>query len=567
MFRLVTFTLALVVLAAGGAGVRAQESASSSIVGIVTDSTQAPLPGATVTVTQVGTGLQRVVVADSEGRFSMPGLRPATYDILVVLSGFNNSELKGVVLRTGETLRPTLSLSVGAISETLTVTGASPMLQTSSAAVGAVITEKMLEDLPVTGRTLLNITTTAPGVTGRSFQQNTQYGRRDQFITVEGGRDSSTNYAIDGVYVRSLRFNNMSLNPPIDTVQEVNVLRNSFSTEYGQGSAVVSMVTKSGTNAFHGTASEYFRNDALDSKNYFAPTKPTHDRNQFGIATGGPVMRNKLFFFGGYEGTRETNGEVQIATAITDPKWLQGDFSGSATIVRDPLTGQPFAGNVIPQGRFSQFARSQMQNTPIANLPGATNNFRTIRDYTDNTDTMTLRMDASLSSNQTSFLRFIKYDSQQVLPAAFTFGARPQTGMNVAAGHTWVISQNVVNETRVGYNDAYHTQYNYLPGQPDYTAENYAAQAGLKNIQGAVQEEYRGYPGAAIPGVSGPPRTGVFRGAGERLQFLERHQQGDGIAQPSIRNQGQWRRFYQSTPVSQNGTFTSTAARPARRTT
>ena len=136
--RLVTLTLTLAMLAAFGAGARAQESASSSIVGVVTDSTQAPLPGATITVTQVGTGLQRVVVADNEGRFSMPGLRPATYDILVVLSGFNNSELKGVVLRTGETLQPTLTLSVGAISETLTVTGASPLLQTSSAAVGAV---------------------------------------------------------------------------------------------------------------------------------------------------------------------------------------------------------------------------------------------------------------------------------------------------------------------------------------------------------------------------------------------------------------------------------------------
>ncbi len=556
MFRRLV-TLTLVVLAAGGASARAQESASSSIVGVVTDSTQAPLPGATVTVTQVGTGVQRVVVTDSEGRFSMPGLRPATYDIRVELSGFNLSELKGVVIRTGETLKPTLTLSVGAISETLTVTGASPLLQTSSAAVGAVINEKMLEDLPVTGRTLLNITTTAPGVTGRSFQQNTQYGRRDQFITVEGGRDSSTNYAIDGVYVRSLRFNNMSLNPPIDTVQEVNVLRNSFSTEYGQGSAVVSMVTKSGTNAFRGTVSEYFRNEALDSKNYFAPIKPVHERNQFGVATGGPVLRNKLFFFGGYEGTRETNGEVQIATAITDPRWLQGDFAGSATIVRDPLTGQPFPGNVIPQERFSQFARSQLKNTPIANLPGATNNFRTIRDYTDNTDTMTLRLDASLNANQTTFMRFISYDSQQVLPAAFTLGARPQTGKNLAAGHTWVISQSVVNESRFGYNQAFHTQFNYLPNEPDYTAENYAQLAGLKNIQGGLQKDYRGYPGAGIPGVAGPPGTGVFQGARENVfSFSNATSKVMGSHNLRFGIQGQWRKFYQSTPVSQNGAFT-----------
>ena len=374
------------------------------------------------------------------------------------------------------------------------MTASAPLLQTSSAAVGAVINEKMLEDLPVTGRTLLNIATTAPGVTGRSFQQNTQYGRRDQFITVEGGRDSSTNYAIDGVYVRSLRFNNMSLNPPIDTVQEVNVLRNSFSTEYGQGSAVVSMVTKSGTNAFRGTASEYFRNDALDSKNYFAPTKPDHERNQFGVATGGPVMRNKLFFFGGYEGTRETNGEVQIATAITDPRWLHrrllrfgDDRSRSAD--RPAVSGQhhsPGALLAVCQVADAEHADREPAGRD-QQLPGDPRLHRQHRH-----DDAAAGREPQLRTRPT-FLRFIAYDSQQVLPAAFTFGARPQTGKNLAAGHTWVISQNVVNETRFGYNQAFHNQYNYLPGQEDYTAENYAQQAGLKNIQGAVQEEYRGY--------------------------------------------------------------------------
>ena len=134
-------------------------------------------------------------------------------------------------------------------------------------------------------------------------------------MTVEGGRDSSTNYAIDGVYVRSLRFNNMSLNPPIDSVQEVNVLRNSFSTEYGQGQAVVSMVTKSGTNRFSGSASEYFRNDALNAKNYFAPIKPKYERNQFGFTGGGPIINSRFFAFGGYEGLRETQGEVRAYLA------------------------------------------------------------------------------------------------------------------------------------------------------------------------------------------------------------------------------------------------------------
>ena len=129
---------------------------------------------------------------------------------------------------------------------------------------------------------MLSLASLSAGVTPRNFARGTQFGRRNQFITVEGGRDSSTNYTIDGVYVRSLRFNNLSLNPPIDAVQEVSLLRNSFSTEYGQGQAVVSIVTKSGTNQLHGSAYEFYRSDRFDAKNFFAPTKPEYKRNQFG---------------------------------------------------------------------------------------------------------------------------------------------------------------------------------------------------------------------------------------------------------------------------------------------
>ena len=283
MRRLVSLTLVLVIAVCVGA--HAQESASSAIIGLVTDTTQASLPGATVTVTQVATGAQRVVVTDAEGRFSVPGLRPATYDVKVELSGFTPAEMKQLTLRNGETVRPTLTLSVGTVAEQITVTGETPLLQTSSASVGQVISEKMIEDLPLNGRGVLSLTALSAGVTAQAFNRGTQFGAagssRNQYVTVEGGRDSSTNYAIDGVYVRSLRFNNLSLNPPIDAVQEVSLLRNSFSTEYGQGQAVVSIVTKSGTNRLSGSLYEFVRNDAFDARNYFAATKTPFERNQY----------------------------------------------------------------------------------------------------------------------------------------------------------------------------------------------------------------------------------------------------------------------------------------------
>jgi hypothetical protein len=214
-------------------------------------------------------------------------------------------------------------------------------------------------------------------VTPRNFARNTQFGRRNQFITVEGGRDSSTNYTIDGVYVRSLRFNNLSLNPPIDAVQEVSLLRNSFSTEYGQGQAVVSIVTKSGSNQLHGSAYEFVRNDKFDSKNFFAPTKPEYERNQFGGTGGGPIVHNKFFVFGAYEGLRTLQGQPLLGS-VPSQAFLNGDFSSLATPIRDPLTNQPFQGNIIPANRFSHFAKTLTPTIPAPNSPGA-NNYTIIR--------------------------------------------------------------------------------------------------------------------------------------------------------------------------------------------
>src|SRR6185295_3711682 len=318
--------LILVALAASGPSSWAQESASSGIVGQVTDSTRGALPGATVTVTNTGTNAQRSAVTDAEGRFTIPNLPPATYSIRVELSGFQAAELKDVTLRNGEIARPNVVLGLANVAENVTVSGVSPLLQTTNASVTQTITQKQIEDLPVAGRTLLSFAALSAGVTPPAFNRGTQFGAagssRSQYVTVEGGRDSSTNYAIDGVYVRSLRFNNLSLNPPLDAVQEVNVLRNSFTTEYGQGQAVVSIVTKSGTNRFSTSAYDYRRDDSLNAENYFGQ-KPGN-KTQAGVTAGGPLVRNRAFIFGGYEGLR-TQADRTILGSVPNPAWLTGD--------------------------------------------------------------------------------------------------------------------------------------------------------------------------------------------------------------------------------------------------
>src|SRR5437899_375188 len=233
------YCISLVALSLLNLTLNAQESASSGIVGQVTDSTQAGVPGAIVTVTNVGTSAQRVATTDAQGAFSIPNLQPATYRIRVEKPGFQTALLSSFELRIGDIAHPTITLGVGAVTESVNVEGVAPLLQTQSGTVGQVIDSKQIENLPLNGRNLVQLASLAAGVSPRQNLQRgaTQYGTRNEYVQVEGGRDGSTNYVIDGVYVRSLRFNNLSLQPSVDTVQEFTVLRNSFSTEYGQGQA------------------------------------------------------------------------------------------------------------------------------------------------------------------------------------------------------------------------------------------------------------------------------------------------------------------------------------------
>ncbi|MGH9147105.1 MAG: carboxypeptidase regulatory-like domain-containing protein [Vicinamibacterales bacterium] len=551
--KLVGLTLASCLLVSVSAA-HAQQSASSAIVGQVNDATQGGLPGATVTVMNVGTGAERITVTDGQGRFSMPGLPAATYKVKVELSGFQTTEIAELVLRNGETAQPRVTLSIGTIAEQVTVVGESPMLQTASGSVGQVISEKMIEELPINGRGVLSLASLSAAVTPRAFNRGTQFGAagssRNQFVTVEGGRDSSTNYAIDGVYVRSLRFNNLSLNPPIDTIQEVSLLRNAFSTEYGQGQAVVSIVTKSGTNRFTGSVYEFLRNDSLNAKNFFDSSKPDYRRNQFGATSGGPVLRNRIFLYAGYEGLRNTQGRTFLGS-VPNPQFVAGDFSSLATAIRDPLTGQPFLGNVIPANRISNFAATLRPTIPQPNNVGA-NNHRIVKDFLDDSDAANVRLDEVLNTNHNLFQRFIWYDSSQVNPSLFSYTNLPQKGANLAVGHTWVISNRLINEFRFGYNYADH-----LNSPISMDGRNWVGDIGLRNLAGGTDPIDYGRPGFNITGFTANGEGGITQGATENIfsvsnattKVMGRHNLRFGI-------QAQFRGFDHLTEVPPRGGFT-----------
>ncbi len=532
-------------------GIRAQESASSGIVGQVIDTTKGAMPGATVTVTNTGTNARRVVNTDSEGRFSIPNLPPATYTIRVELSGFQTAELKDVVLRNGEVGRPTITLGMASVSETVTVVGMSPLLQTTNASVSQSINQKQIEDLPVAGRNLISFASLAAGVTPQAFNRGTQFGAagssRSQYVTVEGGRDSSTNYAIDGVYVRSLRFNNLSLNPPLDAIQEVNVLRNSFTTEYGQGQAVVSIVTKSGSNKITGSGYSYVRKESFETANFFGQ-KPG-DRTLAGFTAGGPIMKDKFFMFGGYEGLRATAGRTLFAI-VPSATQLAGNFSAVATPIVDPLTGLQFPGNVIPSSRFSNFAKTLAPTVPVANNAAA-NNYRTVREFSDDADTATVRADQVLPGHSL-FQRFMYYKGSQLNPSVFSYTNLPQEGRNFAAGDTWVISSSLVNDIRFGYNYAYH-----LNAPISLDGRNWVGDIGMKNLAGGTDPIDYGRPGFTMTGFSGNGEGGITQGATENIFSISNatswvkghHNVRFGI-------QAQFRKYDQLTEVPPRGGFT-----------
>ncbi len=426
----------------------------------------------------------------------------------------------------------------------------SPLLQTTNASVSQTITQKQIEDLPVAGRSLLSFASLSAGVTPQSFNRGTQFGAagssRSQYVTVEGGRDSSTNYAIDGVYVRSLRFNNLSLNPPLDAVQEVNVLRNSFTTEYGQGQAVVSIVTKSGSNRSSGSAYDYVRNTGTESANFFGQ-KPG-DRTQAGATGGGPLMHDRFFIFGGYEGLRATAGKTLFAI-VPNPQQLAGNFSGLAAIT-DPLTGLPFPGNVIPSSRFSKFASTLAPTVPAPNITGA-NNYRAVNDFSDDADTATIRADQVLP-NHNLFQRFMYYKGSQLNPSVFSYTNLPQEGRNFAAGDTWVLSPSFVNEIRVGYNYAYH-----LNSPISLNDRNWVGDIGLRNLAGGTDPIDYGRPGFTMTGTTGNGEGGITQGATENILSVSNatswvkghHNVRFGI-------QAQFRKYDQLTEVPPRGGFT-----------
>ena len=389
------FLATICVLMFGLSAVVRAQTPSGEISGVVTDPSGAPMPGVTITLTNQGTNAVRELQTNESGLYVMPAIQPGVYTLKATLSGFRTLERRDITVQVGSASRIPLTLEVGQLTEVVEITGGAPLLQASNSAVGTVIENRAIVELPLNGRNYLQLASLIPGATtnGPSSAQGKQRmgGQRNSFaLNVAGQRIHYNHYSLDGIENTDLNFNSYMLLPSVDALQEFNVVAGLFDAEYGRAIAQINASTKSGTNQLHGTVFEFARHSSLDAKNYFDRDDrpiPPFKRNQYGATIGGPVVipkllngRDKLFFLFNWEGLRETKS-ITATPSVPLTAWRTGDFSGlrdasgNLIPIYDPATRvfdaagnvlqapTPFPGNQIPGQPHPSTCRASCSTT------------------------------------------------------------------------------------------------------------------------------------------------------------------------------------------------------------
>jgi hypothetical protein len=438
--------------------------AAGEITGVVHDQMDAAVPGATITVTNIETNQQRVSVTTTDGVYTTPSLAPGEYRVDVELSGFKPIRREGIRLSTGEKARIDFALSLGGLREQVTVTADAPILREETASLGTVVEHEQVVQLPLNGRSFILLSALAPGV---ALPPNSQLPR------INGGRPRTNEYLFDGISVLQPEPGQVAYFPIIDAIQEFKIESNSPPAEFGRfNGGVVNLTTKSGTNGFHGDGFEFLRNEDLNARNYFqlsSPVNPEYRRNQFGGTLGGPLVRDRTFFFVDYQGQRQSIGRTVTSTVPTLLQ-RQGVFTeaigGRVPVIYDPSTTigssrTPFAGNAIPMNQMDPVALALLQRYPMPTAAGTSNNFSRTDTEVDNQDQWDVRVDHKFGSlNRDQAFARLTYFRDGFVPVtplpdgsgvtSGTLGPQNTTAWAFASNYQHTFSSNVLNEVRVG---------------------------------------------------------------------------------------------------------------------
>jgi Carboxypeptidase regulatory-like domain/TonB dependent receptor len=498
---------------------------TGEVSGVVRDVSGGVLPGATVTARHAASGQIVERVTDAAGRFFLPALRTGQWDMTASLPGFAPQTHKDIVLELGRTLNVDFRLGVEGVTENVTVAVNAALLQTNTAEISDIIQNRQVIQLPLNGRNFLalaqlnNAVVLPPGGTrGDALQQ------AGPLPNVGGQRSGHNIYLLDGVKVTDELFNNLVINPSVDSIQEFKIQKSMYPAEFGgKASALINVATKAGGNVMHGSLFEFHRNDAFDAHNHFdardAPVPPLR-QNQFGGAWGGPLLKDRRFFFASYEGLR-MNRSLTRTFSVPSAAIRAGNFSGAGTIC-DPLTISttgvctPFSNNRIPASRIDPIATAFLQSVPLPTSGAALQNLNSVEASTRDLDQFSARIDHRLTNNDNVFARFSTFDADESQPYGTSvlqetlvpgFGrSLNTTTRNLAASHTHVFGRSWLNELRFGWMRVEGGQTSVNRGM------DFAGQVGLQGVTRDARDV--GFPQISTRGLystMGDPTSFVFR--------------------------------------------------------
>ena len=447
------------------------QAQQSALVGTVTDTTGAVVSGANVTAKNTATGELRQATSNDVGQYAIPNLRNGVYEVSAEKQGFQRKAVEQVALDVQMVRTVDFAMSVGSVTDQVSVTAEATALQTTESSVSTFFETKVVDEIPLNGRNFLQLQLLSPGVTtarGSTFSavkidnQSTNIGGGG--FSVNGMRDVYNDYLLDGVSFKDWIHGTNGMNPSVDAIQEFRLQSSNYTAEFGANTGgIVNMVTKSGSNQFHGTAYEFLRNDVFDATNYFTKRagqeKPPLRHNQFGGTFGGPIVKDKAFFFGSYDGFREQRSTT-IFESYPSAAMRHGDFSelldsDSPIVIHSPFTGNPYPGNIIPSDEVLSVMPGYLDTyIPLPNQPGLANNYIVPGTHGNSIDQFIGRYDQMLKKNLALSMRYaynkINDDPTTANPNFFIKQNNYNHNVNVQLTDT--ISPTTVVEARMGYN-------------------------------------------------------------------------------------------------------------------
>lgn len=457
MIRVFAFACLTVLMAAPSGA----QSPRGVVRGVVLDPSAEPVRHAPVELVLEATDERRTTATSETGEFVLALVPPGQHRLEVAVDGYKRA-VQRVLVPISQEVRTTVVLEIGVVSQTVEVVAPFTGIRRDTAAIGAVIDNRLVTGLPLDGRNFLELSLLVPG-TAPAAQGSASSVRGDFAFSASGGREDANSFILDGADNLDPKLNTVGVRPPVDAIEEFEVLTSSYEAEFGrQAGAQVNVVLKSGGNALRGTAYEFFRDGRFDARNFFVPAgepTPEYRRHQFGLSGGGPLVRNRTFLFADYEGARSREGITRVTT-VPSERERAGDFSQSAVLPRNPLTGQPFPGGQIPDAFQHPVGRAIAALYPLPNRAGSAGNFVSSPEQRDDNDHADLRLTQVLGARSTLSMRYSLGDRRLFEPfSGRGFAAIPgfgtdvlRRGQNLVVSETHVFSPSFVNEVRVAWN-------------------------------------------------------------------------------------------------------------------